>query len=80
MVRALGVGRDPAQHVARVVGSGENHIQERHGVHVVRTAERRQRAAGLEQFERAQMYFLVTAQRIRHRGAIACERRWIEND
>jgi len=66
--------------MTRIVGSGENHIQERHGVHVVRTAERRQRAAGFEQLQRAQMDFLVAAQRIGHGRAIARERRRVEND
>ena len=80
MIRALRVGGDPAQHVARVVGGGKNHVLKRHDVHVMRAAERRQRAAGLEQLERAQMDFLVAAQRIGHGRAVARERRRIEND
>jgi len=78
--RALRIGRYPAQDVARVVGGGKNHILKRHDVHVVRAAERRQRATGLEQFERAQMDFLVAAQRIGHGRAVARERRRIKND
>ncbi len=45
----------------------------------MRTTEARQRAAGFQQLQRAQMNLLVAAQRIRHGRPIACERRRIEN-
>jgi len=59
MVRTLGIGGDPAQHVTRVVGGGENHILKRHAVHVMRAAERRQCAAGLSSLSARRWDFLV---------------------
>jgi len=46
----------------------------------MRTAEARQRAAGFQQLQRAQMNLLVAAQRVRHRRPVARERRRIEDD
>ena len=47
---------------------------------MMRTAKRRQRAARPQQLQRAQMNLLVPAQRVRHRVAIARERRRVQHD
>src|SRR6185437_3473056 len=80
MVRRLSVGGDAAEDFVRVEGGREDGVLEQPGVHVMGAAKGRERAAGAEQFERAQMNLLIAAQCVRHRSAIAREGRRIEDD
>ena len=45
MIGRLPVGRHAPQDTARVVGGGQNHLLKQHRVHMMRAAERGQRAA-----------------------------------
>src|SRR5262249_14516118 len=78
--RALGERRQQTQPGAGVAGGVAYHGLECVLAHVVRTRERRQHAARLEQPDGAQVDLLVTAQRAFERAAAAREGRWVEHD
>jgi hypothetical protein len=80
VIGALGVGGDAAEDVAGVVRGGEQRVLEQFGADVVRAAEGGEGAAGLQQLQRAQMDFFITAQGVVHRGAVAGEGGRIEDD
>src|SRR5207237_9900294 len=80
MVRSLAVNGHTPKHAPGVECRCQNHVLERRRIDVVRAAKSRQRAAGLEQLPRAQMYFFIAAPRVGTGGPIARERRRVEND
>ncbi len=51
VVGGLGEGSDAAENAASIVGGGQDRILEKPGVHVMRTAESGQGAAGLQELE-----------------------------
>ena len=71
MIRGLAVDGDAPQEATGIVSSSQDDFEEQLGIDMVRAAEGRQRAAGAQQFQRAQMDFLVAAERIGNRGAVA---------
>ena len=80
MIRRLTVNRHAPQHAMAIVGRHQNRLEKQIRVHVMRAAERRQRPARPQQFQRAQMNLLVAPHRVRHGIAVSRERRRIEND
>jgi len=49
MVRRLAVGRNATEDASGIERRREDHLLKHRRIHMVRTAKRRQRAAGLEQ-------------------------------
>src|SRR5262245_2859369 len=80
MIRRLPIDGDAPQQPVRVIRRREDDLLEQLRIYMMRTAERCQHAAWLQQLERAQMDFLVAAQGVRHCGPVPSERRWVEDD
>src|SRR5258706_2514319 len=80
MIGRLHKDSGPPQGATRVKRRLQDNVLKRPGIHVVRAAEGGQSATSLEQFQRTQMNFFVTAQRILDRSAVACKRGWIEDN
>ena len=79
MIGRLAVGSQASQDPVGVERRREDDVLKHQRIHMVRTAKRRQNTAGFQQFEGAQVNLLIAAERIRHSGAIARERRRVED-
>ena len=73
MIGRLGEYADAADYPAGIERRRKQRVLKQAGIHVMRAAKCGQCPSWLEQLKRPQMYFLVAAQGIRHRRAVARE-------